>query len=465
MKVEALEIKHRFKLVILLHLTGGVIVVPLGFGADVFYTTSQLKFLSIACLFWNFYTLYTITRSFRNPSFLFYFCFGVFLLTRVALDLSGGRDFGETIFFSNYTFSASVQRRLLVNLILALWAWHLGAIIGAINGYGTRVFRSSHFLFRSGRFFFLFGVCFALYSYLRIAYDVYQNGYLIRFSGDAYYTKSLLLTITEELYILGFYMILASRPSFVKLRPYLVIYVIGMLIELGSGARGPVLTRFVIMIWAFIFLYNYKLSILKGAFLTIGMVGMSIVVGAYRLGLIIDADLLLMFLDEFLYNIGISVQVPGYAIVHKDAFMDYGFIDLFARTKDYFNVVLNGVFGDMFYLNIDMEPMHARINFLVNPTKARLGMGMGGSYVAELFLFGQETAQLVGGLLFGYVFNRLYNILKINNLGFVLLLIVLPSLIYTPRHALFFFIQAGFLSYIFLLIFVFIKSAMLNRRV
>ena len=105
-----------------------------------------------------------------------------------------------------------------------------------------------------------------------------------------------------------------------------------------------------------------------------------------------------------------------------------------------------------------MIPLHERINYGIDPVKAKQGFGMGSSYVAEFYLYGKEFAQLFLGLFFGFFFNWFFKKFKKDNSGLVIIFLILPSLVYTPRHSLFFFIQASFVSMVILFVLFLLSS-------
>lgn len=194
-----------------------------------------------------------------HPYILYLLAFGVFMMSRVFLDIFGV----ENAFFDVATwandwsfFSQPIQFEMLNALIFFL----LFASLGALS-----VFYLSSGLYENGSIkettpimltvrrlgfalFIVFTIPYLIYLYQAVRY-VMENGYLaVYLNESATSVTNPFLRISDDFCIAGLFLYLSTFPSGKKYKFAIIFYIFTLLIMLGTGGRTATFTQ----IFAFI---------------------------------------------------------------------------------------------------------------------------------------------------------------------------------------------------------------------
>lgn len=390
---------------------------------------------------------------------IFLYLFFLFLLGRVFLDIVGYGDFGHTNIFSTYVQSDNVKNRALLNLIIALYSVQIGALIAfSINPMRQNINvlqTKKSWLAISGIVAIILFPFLSFYIIKKVLF-VIQHGYFELQKGEAG-VKGFSHFVLEQFIWTFLALFLASIPTkrgFYKILGFIILPL--LLLQILTGVRGASMTMVLIVFWYYIYIYDVQISWKRVLFLLLFAVFFLLAIQTYRVD---NSNFSSIFnpvmLRSFLYSQGYTINTLMYSIEYESILVpNYSLKNLFSGIYELYDKA-SIRFQNMPELNFfEKTDKYAYSGFIlsrqVNFTKFAEGQSMGTSYITELFLYGKEWAQLIGGLLFGFVFVSMTENLKKNHIGLAILILLMPNIIYLPRYAMFGFLANNIFKIILL---------------
>lgn len=236
------------------------------------------------------------------------------------------------------------------------------------------------------------------------------------------------------IYMLSFYLFLATMPSKNKVILYSIPYFITTFVSLLTGDRGTFVTSIFILAYYYIYRHFANKQIfendedkwINGKIVIISVIvapvllAFLIIWGAARadsginLGEYLSFDSIVSIFKEFFKEQGISSEIISYAQIHiedlPDTNVNYSFGRLIEFVKH--NKITSIVYTSPNPINNRIDyALYANdfahtISYIVKPYNYSNGYGIGSSYIAELFvdfgLFGVALYNLLLGIIMSY---------------------------------------------------------------
>ena len=431
------------------------------YGMDVqsFYTKTVLEVFYLLVMIQAFYLQTHIHGDWKNISNLFLFFLFFFLGNRFLFDLMSDQyDVCYYEFFLNRSVNVYVVNRALFNLSIAVCSYNIGAIWYSRKKNSQR--ESIPYLNMSGLvsqkavYAMLFiGIVFKGYYSYQTFQAMLTYGYLQFFLGGFDINRNFLMVLLESFYEIAIFILISQKEKLNKIE--LLLIVLYVILSLSTGQRGLAMLSVI-----FILFYMYKLGRIKLGFNAIVILGGVLFVLASSVSYIrggneVDFGEIAESLLDFFYGQAISITVLV-ATIDYEQYIDFSFWDLFGHIRylfDYYWDKLtfqHEIHSDALTLQSDEYKWYGQyISNLTNPSMFYAGLGLGSSYLGQLYAVGKETMQLFGGLFVGYFIEFSYSMLRSSHFlkrfwAFHALTIV----IFIPRANLFEFISMQWPPYL-----------------
>lgn len=413
-------------------------------------------------------------QTIKNIDNLFIALFFFFLGSRFLFDLcSDEYNVCYFEFFLNRFVSVNVVNRAILNLIIALCSYNIGSLLWKFRTK-PRGEDNSEFIQPLGdvlsdrMVYSLLAIGFIAKGYF--AYQAFMAiltyGYLSFFIGGLDINRNLLMMFCETFYEIAIFIIVSRDRKLKKVEILaIILYVI---FSMGTGQRGLAMLSVVFILFYVHKLGRIKLSIpfIFSMILLLFIVAVSM--GNIRGGNELDLQEMSNSFGDFFYRQAISITVLISTIDYYSQ-IEYAFGDLFGHIR-----YLLIYYWDKITLQppvpIDGLTMQAEeykwygqyISSLMNQEMYYQGLGLGSSYIAQLYAVGKEFSQICGGVFVGYLASFLYHSLKsMNFLKRFWAFHALTIFIFIPRANLFEFISMQWASYI---VSIFIYMYILKRN-
>lgn len=395
-----------------------------------------------------------------HPYLIFLGMMGLFLLSRVAFDVFGGTDFAQTTQFSDYIFDVEVQRRLLINVYLALFGLQIGAIISTSKDPISVTYPKEDVDWKKiGLILFYIGLPFLIYQYLMVGLEVMEKGYGARLRGELVYRNTILTTFMARVALGGFFFYLAGSPKGRWFYIHLTVFLLAFYLQLLEGARYYAMCFSLVLFSLYFIIRAARFRFINVVWVLGALFVLSAGVGILRSNnKTVERD----WAVDFVSQQGIALQIVGHAVEHKEA-IDYHFIDMFAHTRYRIDLIKERITGEPAVRGKDQimdkyQTLAFQLTHQVNAKALSGGWDMASSYLAEFFLLGREWLVFFGNILVGFITVFFSNRAIRNKYGILLLLYILPYWIFIPRDNIFDFITDNMSNACFaLLILVLVK--------
>jgi len=265
--------------------------------------------------------------------------------------------------------------------------------------------------------------------YLFLPFEAYKIWTYIRFiQAHGGYAANLLLNadllssvglpirLLSLVCTCAFYNILLMETRTLRLRYVYASYLGVMLLSLGIGDRGGVLTLLV-MIW---YVHKFKRHT-RFNFLPLIIVGSAGALLAAFIGYTRSNETIAsLSILHFITGQGVSMQVTELAIAQRHFFAPHAWSYLIHGSRLFAG---QQPAGSLF--NDDVS------GYLSN-VRVTEGLGTGSSYIAEAFLLGGIPGVVLVSVCIGFLLRGLYSLSE-RKYGLALTIVLLPELIFLPR--------------------------------
>lgn len=391
------------------------------------YTKSIMEILFFFVVIQSLFLHTYFHQTWKNINNLFIAFFFFFLGTRFLFDICSDKyNVCYFEFFLNRQVSVNVVNRAIFNLIIALCSFNIGAL--CYRQY-KRIFvadkpiscLSSVNIVPNRYIYTLLGIGFItkLYFSYQVFLAMLTYGYLSFFIGGFDINRNLIMMFAETFYEIAIFLIL-SRTT--RIKKWEIFFIVAYCImSLASGQRGLAMLSVIFILFYLVKLGKLKIRLIHMISLILLLFVLSQAMGSIRGGNdIILSDIFDSFAD-FFYSQAISITVLVTTIDY-DSQIDFSFWDLFGHLRylvDYYwtKITLQP------YPSIDSLTLQAEeykwygqyISSIANEEMFYKGLGLGSSYLGQLFAVGREYAQFIGGIFVGYLAELFYNTLKSSN--------------------------------------------------
>ena len=398
-------------------------------------------------------------KTWQNLNNLFVAFFFLFLGTRFLFDFFSEKyDVCHFEFFLNRQVSLNVINRTLLNLMIALCGFNIGALCyRQYKNIKEDTPISNIPSFNSLPNFWVYSLlAIGFVAKLYYSYQAFNAmltyGYLSFFIEGFDINRNILMMFAETFYEIAIFIIISRTKKIKKIDIFFIASY--CIMSLATGQRGLAMLSVIFIIFYLIKLGKLKIKLLHVVSLVILLFVISQITGNVRSGEnIYLSDIFNSFID-FFYGQAISITVLV-ATIDYDSQIDFSFWDLFGHIRyliEYYWSKFTLQTPPICDLTAQAEEYKwygQYISSLTNQAMYYKGLGLGSSYIGQFYAVGKESVQFLGGIFVGYLAELFYYTLESNNaLKRFYAFHALTIFIFIPRANLFEFISSQWATYI-----------------
>ncbi|MDD4192532.1 MAG: O-antigen polysaccharide polymerase Wzy, partial [Mangrovibacterium sp.] len=284
-----------------------------------------LKYEVVLFYGWCFLSMYGRLK-FMSLYFLFLFSFGLFILSRVFLDILGEAQFEYAGMFFDEYFSLRTQKIILSYILFFLIALHAGALAFAGNrppdGHAGAVKPHARLEKFGLRLLLIYLPVVLAKIWIQFSF-VLEHGYLAIFSGEMQEIDfPFWMAGASSIFDLAFVCILIAAPARKKFITIALIYLFIQLFSSLIGGRGKFILSVLFVLWYYYKVFDLTFKVKNILYLLSLIVVFSQTISAIRVkDEILPGNNLLY---RFLYEQGNSVLVLGHMVNYRDEFVNTG---------------------------------------------------------------------------------------------------------------------------------------------
>ena len=389
-----------------------------------------LKYEVILFYFWCFISMFGKLK-FMSLYFLFLFSFGLFILSRLFLDILGEAKFEYADMFFKQYFSLHTQKVILSYILFFLISVHAGATAFTGNkpaAESARTIKPNARLEKFGlRLFWIYLPIVLAKIWIQFSF-VLEHGYLAIFSGEMENIDfPFWMAGASSIFDLAFVCILIAIPARKKFISIALIYLFIQLFSSLIGGRGKFILSVLFVLWYYYKVFDLKFKIKNILYLLTFVVIFSQSVSAIRVK---DEKLLQNNpLYSFFYEQGNSVLVLGHMVNYKDEFVNTG--------PPYIWGGLNFRSGQNTIEHLKRtNSLASELTYFLSPRSYLEGYGIGSSILGELYDLG-----ILGMLIIAFALGSLIicfdkQVLR-NPVLFFFSMLIVQQILWMPRGNLF----------------------------
>jgi oligosaccharide repeat unit polymerase len=389
-----------------------------------------LKYEILLFFIWCFISMYKRLKL-TSLYFLFLFSFGLFILSRIFLDILGLCKFEYANMFFDTYFSLETQKNLLGYILFILISVNFGALNFIKSGNNKNeildIIQPNKSVGKIGIFLFIliFPIILAK-NYIQFSF-VLAHGYLSIFSGEMdKINYPLYMTGASSIFDISIMLILVSKPNKKLFLIVAIFYLFVQLINSFTGGRGRFILSILFIIWYYYKVYDLKIKIRSIVYFLIFIILFSQTISALRSNQ--DISLNKNPLYSFFYEQGTSILVLGHMVNSKDKFVNTGAPYILAGLN--FNTGSNTIK----HLK-ETNSLASELTYFLSPQSYLNGYGIGSSFLGELYDLGILGTLIITCLLGGFIVWFDANIMNKPSLFFFSMLIV-QQILWMPRGSL-----------------------------
>lgn len=383
------------------------------------------------------WSIYSAVKEagFFNLYVIFLFTLGLFLYSRIFLDILGLYEWYWATKWSDFYFPAHTQYRILSFLIYTLFFTHLGVLLGRCYlSYRQIQFSYSPFLDKCSTVLFFMAVPGTFTKYLIELKFILSKGYLAVYDGTLNnLTYPLWTTGAGTLMESAYCLFLASKPTKKKFFMISTIFFMLKIVDVMKGGRAKLFLPVIFLSWYYYSFFKNTTSVSFKKVLLFGLGGILIaqILVQFRMGNDVVIDNMGNLLTFFFAQQGVSLLVLGYIIYYEPFFVNQGapyilyplvFWDSFhGQTVDYAQSTIS---------------LGHKLTYFLSSEAYLNGEGVGSSHIAEFWDLGWIGAMLMC-LMLGYGIRYFEKIVRESRVVMYLAFIIVPTIVYMPRASFF----------------------------
>lgn len=397
---------------------------------------SYVTLLQYELLIVYIWSIYSASREsgFFNLYVMFVLTMGLFLYSRIFLDIFGLFDWYWATKWNDFYFPSDTRYRILSFLIWTLLFTHLGALFGKrYLTYKQIEFPHSPFLDKYSTILFLSALPGALTKYLIELKFILSRGYLAVYDGSLNTLSYPVWTTGASVFMEAAYsLFLASRPTKKKFFIISSLFFLLKIVDVLKGGRSRLFLPVIFLVWYYYSFLKNESSISWKKILLFGLCGIffSQILAQFR-GDTVVLDNMGGLITIFFAQQGVSLLVLGYMVYYEPLFVNSG-VPYILYPLVFWNV-FHGQTVE--YVQHTISLAH-RLSYFLSPEAYVNGEGIGSSHVAELWDLGWIGAILLS-ILLGYGIRYFEKIVRKSRTIMFLSFIIVPSIVYMPRASFF----------------------------
>lgn len=371
----------------------------------------------ITLLIWAnmfFFSLCDLGR--RSMLFAFLVAFFVFLM---------GREFLQQFFFYKIEFfDEDTLLHSNMCLLISLLILFIGFILFSRKNIlvtDMAVISKDDILQRVALYIYYFTLVFAVVSKIITAKYVTANSYWDYYTGYSEYLagNTLLYTISkiELMMPVALSVYLACMPSKKQFRIPCFLYIIYLVVSLGSGQRSTFMLGVLFLVVYFLFRNgtNPDEMWVKKSYVVIGILAVPLLAALFswysvwRTGEVTSGMTLLSGIKDFMYDQGVSINIIKRSFMYQDLipsnqtyileFLHSGILARILGIAVYHgNTIEHALYGGSF--------THS-LGYVMLGTSYLAGKGTGSSYIAELYQDFSYFGIILGNLVYAFIIARI----------------------------------------------------------
>lgn len=399
---------------------------------DSYVTLLQYELLAIYV--WSIWSASRET-GFVNLYILFLLTTGLFLYSRIFLDIFGMYEWYGATKWSDFYFPMHTRYRILSFLIGTLLFTHLGALLGKrYLAYDRIEFPHSPFLDKLSTVLFLAAAPGTFAKYLIELKIILSRGYLAVYDGSFdNISYPVWTTGSGTLMETAYCLFLASRPSKRKFFLISSVFFVLKIADVLKGGRSKLFLPVIFVAWYYYsFLKNTSsVSWKKALLFGLGGIFIAQVLVQVRMGNSFVMDNMGDLVTLFFAQQGVSLLVLGYMVYYEPLFVNPG-----APYILYPLVLWDSFHGQTIdYVQHTLSLGH-KLSYFLSPEAYLSGEGVGSSHVAEFWDLGWGGA-IVLSVLLGYGIRYFEKIVRKSRMVMYLSFIIVPTIVFMPRASFF----------------------------
>jgi len=364
---------------------------------------------------------------------MFLLTFGVFVLSRVILDVFGMYNFEWANKWNNFYFPLKIQVKILTFLILALLFVHLGVLMSFFYKRKKVPLLSSYpNLEKIALYMFFLSFPGLLVKYLIQFKFILQNGYTAVYDGSLKALSYPIWTFgAGSLMEISFCLFLSSKPNKKKFIFISVLFFVLKIADVLKGGRSKLFLPIFFITWIYFSFYSQrKLSIKKG--LIYGLIGILIsqAILIFRDSNNVIAESGEFFVTIFFAQQGISLLILSYMIFYKASFINTGLPYLF-----YPFTLFSSSSGQSYEFVQNTTSLGHKLSYFLSPSGYLNGEGIGSSFLGELYDLG-IVGFILGSFTIGVFISYYEYICKHSRIWLLLSLYIVQVIVYMPRASI-----------------------------
>lgn len=434
----------------------------------IFYTKILLLLTFVIFIFFNI----TVNSKFTDPMMVLLVTLFIFNIGRVILDIFGMAEFDQITWFAYYKIDNLTKFKTIMMLIFTLNSLNFGYYI--FVGFSRKyIIYQDKFnieedkkLYKIAKKIFYISSIPYLYKNIYIGIIVMLNGYTSLYQAEVSVPGGSLVNIFSYIFKFSFYILLSSMPPRKRLEKPIMIYLLCLIISLLTGVRGFVLSEIIMIVTYLSYRNDFKINFKKLIILGISMISISFFVGNIRSGNgnYSKTEYEKNFIIEFIEQQGYSLNVLSLSIEKSD---DLGFTPGYVLHPVFFGdfgKLIEHKFENIRLYGVITNSLGHKLSYLVNKYIFMDGGGLGGNYIAELYLITGASSVIIGNLLIGmglaFIKSRMLN----NRIILYFSLYMLPYIYFMSRSYTLGFMEIVLRPIIFILFIYLLKNNIKSKN-
>lgn len=433
------------------------------------------KYLSCLILLWAYAVAGISGKGFFHPFMLYLVSYTTFVYSRLIMDVIGLRPFDDGgIFGNDFFFTSEIRHKILLAVSFATLSLTLGALCAFRKGSKTPVpaFQETDLsseMRKAGLFLIAVSIIPFLTLKIKTMMTIASNGYLYSMmEGGMYENRGLIdriLNISDNFFYTAILLYLATYPSGKIYRCVIAVFLVGSVLELGGGMRGPTICN-IFVLMAYLGCRGLKFSLKKMCLLALSVVFflyfsfafVSARTDSIKDVSVTDTGLAVSEVAEiFFWQQGVTLDVVIGETIRSEEHIKNKGLCIFSPLK---NFLFGSVFSDILGIR-EFDPavqdnrkaekswsLGGKLMRYISPNAYYSGNGTGSSIVAESYCCGGLFGTVFWPFVYMYLFILLWDRYHKKPYAFFLLLSGLALWYYSPRADTFMFLLAVFYAFL-----------------
>jgi hypothetical protein len=420
------------------------------------------KYLVCLCLIFCFYSALKIGAHLFHPYILFLFAFGIFIVSRIVLDIfkiEGSQFNARTGGGGSSYFSDEISRNILALIAFCLLFFNLGALYAfrRTSKYAVSSDNSPIIIRQTGALKNIknLGLCLffaGLIPYSIRLYSVFQyilaNGYLARLQEEELVSNPI-LKIGDDVCLFGAYLFFAAYPRGKWFYIVSLCYIVTIFGQLGGGARGLLVTS----TFGFLSYLSFRnIKINKKAIVCFGLIG-ALLINAFQIvgenrenGFVKITEqnrdkIATKIFFLFFWQQGNSIQTIGYMqekagdIQNKFLYFVSPIFNTIAMRKSALGRMLGiGIPAKQSIEQVNTSyELQNKLSYMINQRTYFEGYGIGGSFIIDAYAAGGFFGVMVISFIWMYAWIYFIERYKYTWFGIVILFSLMHTFFIAPR--------------------------------